>query len=209
MSCSFFFALFLICLLVFLNFVCLIPCLFFILYLVSLPVTLFVCHFLSPLFRVLSVSLFDCYILFVFSFSRKNMRKGYMELYDLNRDLINGYKIRCNNHTELLSCLKIVNQAIQKAGKLRGTLQWYMFYCHHHASSRLLSASPSHHHFIAVIIIITELPCKYYIINISSPVLLVVLVVGKAKSEVVSACRQAIKTNNVNGLFKIIRAGTL
>lgn len=50
------------------------------------------------------------------------MRKGYMELYDLNRDLINGYKIRCNNHTELLSCLKIVNQAIQRAGKLRGRL---------------------------------------------------------------------------------------
>ena len=48
------------------------------------------------------------------------MRKGYMELYDLNRDLINGYKIRCNNHTELLSCLKLVNQAIQRAGKLRG-----------------------------------------------------------------------------------------
>ena len=51
---------------------------------------------------------------------RKDMRKGYMELYDLNRDLINGYKIRCNNHTELLSDLKLVNQAIQRAGKLRG-----------------------------------------------------------------------------------------
>lgn len=57
-----------------------------------------------------------------FYIARKNMRKGYMELYDLNRDLINGYKIRCNNHTELLSCLKIVNQAIQRAGKLRGRL---------------------------------------------------------------------------------------
>ena len=57
-----------------------------------------------------------------FYLARKNMRKGYMELYDLNRDLINGYKIRCNNHTELLSCLKIVNQAIQRAGKLRGRL---------------------------------------------------------------------------------------
>ena len=58
----------------------------------------------------------------IFYIARKNMRKGYMELYDLNRDLINGYKIRCNNHTELLSCLKIVNQAIQRAGKLRGRL---------------------------------------------------------------------------------------
>ena len=53
-------------------------------------------------------------------YCRKNMRKGYMELYDLNRDLINGYKIRSNNHQELLSCLKQVNVMIQRAGKLRG-----------------------------------------------------------------------------------------
>ena len=48
------------------------------------------------------------------------MKKGYMELYDLNRDLINGYKIRSNNHQELLNCLKQVNVMIQRAGKLRG-----------------------------------------------------------------------------------------
>ena len=47
------------------------------------------------------------------------MKKGYMELYDLNRDLINGYKIRNNNHTELLKNLKMVNQVIQRAGRLR------------------------------------------------------------------------------------------
>ena len=33
--------------------------------------------------------------------------------------------------------------------------------------------------------------------------------VGKHKAHVISACRQAIKSNNVNGLFKIIKAGTL
>ncbi|XP_059160639.1 Bardet-Biedl syndrome 2 protein homolog [Physella acuta] len=49
----------------------------------------------------------------------KSMRKGYMELNDLNRDLIAGYNIRCNNHQELVSCLKMVNQVIQKAGRLR------------------------------------------------------------------------------------------
>ncbi|XP_020386801.1 Bardet-Biedl syndrome 2 protein homolog isoform X1 [Rhincodon typus] len=81
----------------------------------------------------------------------KSMKKGYTELYDLNRDLINGYKIRCNNHTELLSCLRAVNQAIQRAGRLR---------------------------------------------------------VGKPKTQVISACRDAIKNNNVNALFKIIRAGS-
>lgn len=48
------------------------------------------------------------------------MKNRYMELYDLNKDLINGYKIRCNNHTELLGNLKAVNQAIQRAGRLRG-----------------------------------------------------------------------------------------
>lgn len=48
------------------------------------------------------------------------MKTRYVELYDLNRDLINQYKIRCNNHTELLNNLKAVNQAIQRAGRLRG-----------------------------------------------------------------------------------------
>ncbi|XP_064385467.1 Bardet-Biedl syndrome 2 protein homolog [Halichondria panicea] len=48
-----------------------------------------------------------------------NMKKAYMQLYDLNKDIVTGYKIRSNNHMELLECLKIVNQAIQKAGKLR------------------------------------------------------------------------------------------
>lgn len=48
------------------------------------------------------------------------MKNRYMELYDLNKDLLHGYKIRCNNHTELLGNLKAVNQAIQRAGRLRG-----------------------------------------------------------------------------------------
>ena len=48
------------------------------------------------------------------------MKKSYGQLYDLNKDLIAGYKIRCSNHMELLDYLKVVNQAIQKAGRLRG-----------------------------------------------------------------------------------------
>lgn len=51
---------------------------------------------------------------------RKTMKKRYIELYDLNRDLINEYKIRSNNHNALLTRLKAVNQAIQRAGRLRG-----------------------------------------------------------------------------------------
>ncbi|XP_028665213.1 Bardet-Biedl syndrome 2 protein homolog [Erpetoichthys calabaricus] len=81
----------------------------------------------------------------------KVMKKRYSELYDLNKDLINGYRIRANNHTELLNCLRAVNQAIQRAGRLR---------------------------------------------------------VGKPKNQVITACRDAIKNNNANALFKIMRAGT-
>ncbi|KAG7166018.1 Bardet-Biedl syndrome 2 protein homolog [Homarus americanus] len=80
-----------------------------------------------------------------------SMRQWYGELYNLNKDLISGYKIRCNNHQELLNCLKQVNQTIQKAGRLR---------------------------------------------------------TGKSKTAVISACRQAIKNNNVNALTKIIRTGS-
>lgn len=79
-----------------------------------------------------------------------NMKKGYTELYNMNRDLINGYKIRCGNHQELLAALKLVNLVIQKAGRLR---------------------------------------------------------VGKYKTAVVNACRTAIKSNNVQALFKIIKTG--
>ncbi|XP_060561390.1 Bardet-Biedl syndrome 2 protein homolog, partial [Ruditapes philippinarum] len=79
-----------------------------------------------------------------------NMKKGYTELYNMNHDLINGYKIRCGNHQELLAALKQVNLIIQKAGRMR---------------------------------------------------------VGKFKTQVVNACRAAIKSNNVNALFKIIKTG--
>lgn len=49
----------------------------------------------------------------------KNMKRGYSELYDLNRDIVNGYHIRCTNHTELVECLRLVNKSIQRAGNLR------------------------------------------------------------------------------------------
>ncbi|XP_036997421.2 Bardet-Biedl syndrome 2 protein [Artibeus jamaicensis] len=81
----------------------------------------------------------------------KAMKNRYMELYDLNKDLLNGYKIRCNNHTELLGNLKAVNQAIQRAGRLR---------------------------------------------------------VGKPKSQVIAACRDAIRSNSIGTLFRVMRVGT-
>lgn len=67
----------------------------------------------------------------MFVMSRHSMRQGYQELLSLNRDLLNGYRIRSNNHQELLNCLKKVNQTIQRAGQLRRKYRY----------SRLLSLS--------------------------------------------------------------------
>ena len=46
-------------------------------------------------------------------------RKWSSQLYDINRDLVSQYKIRCNNHQQLMETLKEVNQIIQKAARLR------------------------------------------------------------------------------------------
>lgn len=50
------------------------------------------------------------------------MKRHYFELMNMNRDLISGYKIRSNNHKELLENVKLLNQFIQKAGNLRSNL---------------------------------------------------------------------------------------
>ena len=55
-----------------------------------------------------------------FNFPRNVMKRNYAELMNMNRDLINGYKIRCTNHEELLKNVKDLNLSIQKAGNLRG-----------------------------------------------------------------------------------------
>jgi Bardet-Biedl syndrome 2 protein len=47
------------------------------------------------------------------------MKMAYMQLYDLNKEILKGYEIRRNNHLELLDYLKIVNQAVQKGSRLR------------------------------------------------------------------------------------------
>ena len=48
------------------------------------------------------------------------MKKWYNQLYDINQDLVSGYKIRVNNNQELMETLKDVNLIIQRAGRLRG-----------------------------------------------------------------------------------------
>ena len=50
------------------------------------------------------------------------MKRHYLDLLNLNRDLINGYRIRCNNHEELMKNLRYLNQMVQKAGNLRSKL---------------------------------------------------------------------------------------
>lgn len=54
------------------------------------------------------------------------MRKWYLELHDVNTDLIRGYNIRCKNHQELLDALKQLNVIIQKAAQLRGKYSLYL-----------------------------------------------------------------------------------
>ena len=49
----------------------------------------------------------------------RHSRKWSSQLYDINRDLVSQYKIRCNNHQQLMETLKEVNQIIQKAARLR------------------------------------------------------------------------------------------
>ena len=48
-----------------------------------------------------------------------SMRKGYLQLEELNRELMDGYKLRCTNHQELVKSVKMINQMIQKAAQLR------------------------------------------------------------------------------------------
>lgn len=82
----------------------------------------------------------------------ESMKRMYAQLYELNLELIGEYKKRANNHAELLKHLKVVNQMIQRASKLR---------------------------------------------------------FGKHKSEVVAACRKAIKSNSMHELFDIIKFGRI
>ena len=47
------------------------------------------------------------------------MKRNYFELMNINRDLLSGYRIRSNNHEELLRNVKVLNQIVQRAGNLR------------------------------------------------------------------------------------------
>ena len=51
------------------------------------------------------------------------MKEIYNDLNALNTDLITEYKIRCQNHLDLVESLKQVNIIIQRAGNLRGCTQ--------------------------------------------------------------------------------------
>lgn len=61
-------------------------------------------------------------------FFRSAMKRHYVDLLNLNRDLISGYKIRCTNHEELMKNLRFLNQTVQKAANLRSKLINLMFH---------------------------------------------------------------------------------
>lgn len=47
------------------------------------------------------------------------MKQIYNDLLMLNRDLMREYKIRCQNHQDLVESLKQINIIIQRASNLR------------------------------------------------------------------------------------------
>ncbi|XP_075252346.1 BBSome complex member BBS2-like isoform X2 [Convolutriloba macropyga] len=49
----------------------------------------------------------------------KEMKSTYSQLYTTNQGLINSYNIRCQNQSELMATLKLVNQIIQRTANLR------------------------------------------------------------------------------------------
>jgi Bardet-Biedl syndrome 2 protein len=46
-------------------------------------------------------------------------KQNLSNLHQFNGQLLGEYQIRANNHSELLNCLKVINQFIQRAGNLR------------------------------------------------------------------------------------------
>ena len=105
----------------------------------------------------------------------KLMKDIYNDLNALNNDLITEYKIRCQNHNDLVESLKKVNIIIQRAANLRGNP------CNYNVSNR----RPIKLFFNFVYV------CK----------------VGKAKSNLINSCRNAIQQNNFNLLSRIISEG--
>lgn len=48
------------------------------------------------------------------------MKQNYLELNNRNRELLQEYQIRFQNHNDLVGALKQINVIIQKAANLRG-----------------------------------------------------------------------------------------
>jgi len=48
-----------------------------------------------------------------------SMKKGILDLQEVNRSFINIYKVRSNNHQKLVNSVKMINQFIQQASNLR------------------------------------------------------------------------------------------
>lgn len=54
---------------------------------------------------------------------RKEMIDHYHELNHVNKTLINGYNIKAQNYNEGIETMKKINNIIQKASRLRGTIK--------------------------------------------------------------------------------------
>lgn len=114
------------------------------------------------------------------------MKEMYTDLFDLNHEQIREYQVRNTNHQELMKKLKEVNNIIQHASKLRGLIGFTIF----------------------LMVTIRDLfPIPLFLLLFLLFYSMFVNVAGDAKSRVVNECRKAIKNNNMQQLFSIIRYG--
>ena len=121
------------------------------------------------------------------------MKRAYMQLHDLNKEIFRGYEIRRNNHLELLECLRIVNQAVQKASRLRGrhTLFYVVSY----------SRKERHDNENVATCMLQNLPRFSFTAS--------VCIGGKAKTVCTKSCRMAIRQSDQDALIPAIELGTV
>ena len=118
------------------------------------------------------------------------MRAAYAQLYTLNAELIGEYNKRSNNHEQLLAALH--DTRVRRVAK--------------HRKGGCGDAMPRTQRRAPHLTPLAMLwRCRKDVNHMIQKAAR--LRVGSAKTRVVTACRAAIKANNIHSLFKIIKTG--
>lgn len=121
------------------------------------------------------------------------MRKAYTQLHALNQDLIGEYRKRTSNHDQLLEV---------RAKPLCLRQAWHLLDCACWPAHS--SAIRPRDQFVCPLLAVSAQALKEVNHMIQKAAR---LRVGQAKGRIVAACRNAIKSNNIHALFKIIQSG--